>query len=105
MQDKTKLEELIGTKSLFNIFFWSYTCLYLPIAILLFILCIVGIVPLNINDKPYYGIGPAFGTLLYIPMVGFLLAGSNWLFLIAGFWIYKNIKKLILRFFKIKSEV
>lgn len=87
--------EILSKRKLFRLLFIGYTFAFLPLGLLASILSVAGIVPVNINNKEVYGILGGLVALIYIPLVGILMSGLNWILLVIGMWIYNSIVKFI----------
>ncbi len=78
----------MNNKERFNYLFKGYLFGYLPFGILFGLLSMFNIVPVNVNDTPYYGV-IGFGLmLLLIPTMAIMFTILNWVFLSFGLWVY-----------------
>jgi hypothetical protein len=72
--------------------FIGYFSVSVPILIISIILNLSGDLPLNINGVPRYGIGPSLILVFYFPFMSFLFAILNWVFVMAGNWLFDKVR-------------
>lgn len=81
-------------QDLFKRIFFTFLFGYIPFAFLHIILNLMGVIPVNFNGKPIYGIGGALVIILFIPFVVLMLSFFVWLYLIFGNLVLRIIKKI-----------
>ena len=72
----------------------------IPLAILYAFLSLFHQLPIQLNDKPVFGLGGFLGYLIYIPMCALGFACSSWISLILGRWLHT----LFCKVFRMKTE-
>jgi hypothetical protein len=81
----------------FKKLFWSYIFFGTPLAIVGGLLALFHVTPIYFNETPTYGFKGLIIAILFVPFLGLLLGGANWVALNFGYFLYnaflKSIKK------------
>jgi len=64
---------------------------YLPVQVILAFLSLFGVIPVNVNDHPLYGIWGFILMLLYAPVFGLLISAFFWVFFSFGVWMTRRV--------------
>ena len=81
---------------LFKTLFITLLAGYIPFALIHIALNLSGVIPVNFNDKPIYGIEGALIILLYTPLVALLFTIAIWVYFMIGNMFLRLFKKLFL---------
>jgi hypothetical protein len=79
----------------FKKLFLAYLFGYMPFGLLSAILSLAHVLPIQFNERPYYGISGFVISILIIPFFGFIFGVINWLYLNFGNFIYNYTWKVL----------
>jgi hypothetical protein len=79
--------------NLFGLIFWNVFLFFMPIFIVLGILALVGIKPVDFNNKPTYGIWGIVWAIFLGPLMSFVTTLTIWIFLMIGNLVLRLILK------------
>ena len=72
----------------FKKIFFSTIFFIVPFSILESFFALFNVVPVNFNDVPRTGWVGFIIPILFIPFVGIMFSGLNWIVLNSGYWFY-----------------
>jgi hypothetical protein len=72
----------------FKKMFFATTFFIIPFSILESFLALFTVVSVNFNDSPRTGWVGFIIPILFIPFLGFMFSGINWVVLNVGYWFY-----------------
>ena len=79
--------------NLFGLIFWNVFLFFMPIFLVLGVLALIGIKPVDFNDKPTYGILGMVWTVVLGPLMSLVTTLTIWIFLTIGNLILRLILK------------
>jgi hypothetical protein len=68
--------------------FFATTFFIIPFSILASFLALFNVVPVEFNDSPRTGLFGFIIPILFIPFLGIMFGGLNWIVLNVGYWFY-----------------
>ncbi|WP_417368074.1 hypothetical protein [Flavobacterium beibuense] len=80
---------------LFKFLYVNFLFSYIPFGLLHIIFNLLGIIPVNFNDKPIYGLGAVLVILLFTPFIVLLLTVGVWIYFIIGNLFLRFLNKLL----------
>jgi len=72
----------------FKKIFFATTFFIIPFSILESFLAFFNVVPVDFNNSPRTGIFGFIIPILFIPFLGLMFSGLNWIVLNVGYWFY-----------------
>ena len=72
----------------FKKIFFATTFFIIPFSILESFLALFNIVPVYFNNSPRIGVIGFIIPILFIPFLGIMFSGYNWVVLNGGYWFY-----------------
>jgi len=83
-------------KVLFKLLFFGFLFANIPIYLIIGLASLGGqSVPFTVQGEKVSGVLGLLVTLLFIPIMSVMLAGTNWIYLSIGLYLYRLYKKVI----------